>query len=443
MAEASVQPPAQQRVGSWAVGMLVLALVLATVGSILERTHVSPFWGGLILAFGEAALIGGLADWFAVRALFAHPLGIRIFPHTALIPRNRARITREISNLVQNEWLTKEMMLGRLDAFDFVGDGLLSLVSGLKPKLQPVVRTVAREILTELPAQELAGLLTEAATHSLDARRVAPFLAEVIHRVRVGGWLDPVMREMVVRFQTWAGSAENRAVIHRHLKEAAGAYCRKGVWKSLTYNVAEWSGGIDLEDASAVLQEQASRFAEEQLSEQSQLHQVIRDGLEQLEQRLRDDPEFAERLQSFVRTATDSGLLASAVGPFLTALQAEGLRAIEAEGSPVLVWVQGRLEGWVERLAQDPEARERVNAWCRRMAHSLVEKHHSLIGAMVEDRLSRFSDENLVNMIQAKVGEDLNWIRINGSLVGGFVGVVIYLAITVTEALLHGLSPLP
>ena len=151
---------------------------LVAVGSVLERSRVSPFWGGLILAFGEAALVGGLADWFAVRALFTHPLGIRIFPHTALIPRNRARIVREISNLVQNEWLTKEMMLNRIDAFDFVGDGLLSLVAALKPKLRPVLRTIAREVLTEASPQELAGFLSQATTQSLDAHKVAPFLAE-------------------------------------------------------------------------------------------------------------------------------------------------------------------------------------------------------------------------------------------------------------------------
>lgn len=439
MAQVSVAPPApRQRVGFWAGGMLLFALVLVIVGSILERSRLSPFLGGLILAFGEAALVGGLADWFAVRALFGHPLGIRIFPHTALIPRNRARITREISNLVQNEWLTKEMMLTRIDAFDFVGDGLLSLVAALKPKLRPVLRTIARQALTEASPRDLAGFLTQAATHSLDARRVAPFLAEVLHRVRDGGWLDPVLREVVRRFQHWAGSPENRQTIHRHLKEAAGSYCRRSVWKNLTYSVAEWSGGIDLEDASTLLQEQASRFAEEQLADDSSLQQVVRDGLAQLEQRLRDDPDFVDRVRGFIREAADSGLLASAVGPFLVALQTEGLRAVEAEDSAVLAWVEARLEEWLARLTEDPEARARVNAWCRRMAHALIEKHHSLIGAMVEDRLSRFSDDNLVSMIQDKVGEDLNWIRINGSLVGGFVGVLIYLSITCVDFLMRG-----
>jgi uncharacterized membrane-anchored protein YjiN (DUF445 family) len=424
-----------QRVGFWARAVLLVALVLVVAGSLLERSGVSRFWGGLIVAFAEAALIGGLADWFAVRALFEHPLGIRIFPHTALIPRNRHRIVREIRNLVQHEWLTKEMLIARVNAFDFVNDGLLSLLAAMRPKLRGVLRTALREILTALPPQELADFLGRAAARSLDARKITPFAADVVHRVREEGWLEPVLHEGVARFQQWVGTPENRAVIRRHLKEAADAYCERSVWKNLTYSVAEWSGGIDLEDASTVLQEQISRFAEEQLAGDSQLMHIACEGLGQLEQRLRDDPEFAGCLEEFVQHAAESGSLAAVLGPFLTALQAEGLRELDVEDSPALTWVQDQLQVWVERLAQDPDARRRVNAWCRRTAGALIDKHHALIGAMVEDQLNRFSDANLVAMIQAKVGEDLNWIRINGSVVGGCVGVLIYLTITLTEAL--------
>src|SRR5437764_751569 len=92
------------RVDRWARLSLLLALGLAGLGLYLHQTRTAPFWGGLLLAFGEAALVGGLADWFAVRALFVHPLGLP-FPHTAVIPRNRRRITREVCNLVLTEWL--------------------------------------------------------------------------------------------------------------------------------------------------------------------------------------------------------------------------------------------------------------------------------------------------------------------------------------------------
>jgi uncharacterized membrane-anchored protein YjiN (DUF445 family) len=420
----------QQRVGTWAVGVLIAALVLVFLGSIVERTGVSPFWGGLIVAFGEAGLVGGLADWFAVRALFTHPLGIKIFPHTALIPRNRQRIVREIRDLVQNEWLTKDMLLSKIDAYDFIGDGVLPTVAALKAKLRSVVRTVARDVLKDVSPQQLANFLSQSAGGTLDARKLAPFLAEVVRRVREEGWLEPVLQEAAERFHSWAGSPENRTAIHRHLSEAATTYRGRSVWKNLTYSVAEWSGGIDLEDAAGVLQDQISEFAGEQLGEHGQFKEAVRDGLARLEEGLRDDPEFLGRVQEFLKDSGQSGLLASALGPLLTSVKVEALRQVDDPDSPGLVWVVDRLHGWIDRLAQEPDTRDRLNRWCKRTGHDLVEKHHALIGAMVEDRLNRFDDATLVKMIEDKVGEDLNWIRINGSVVGGCVGVLIYLTIS-------------
>src|SRR5216117_154675 len=110
---------AAMTVGRWARLSLLAALALAILGFTLKNNG-SPFLGGLLLAFGEASLVGGLADWFAVRALFAHPFGIP-FPHTALIPRNRPRIVREIRELVQNEWLPRSLLTAKVEVFDFVG----------------------------------------------------------------------------------------------------------------------------------------------------------------------------------------------------------------------------------------------------------------------------------------------------------------------------------
>src|SRR5262245_52116007 len=95
---------AWKRVDRWAKASLLAGLALAVAGLLLRNGGAWPFVGGLLLAFGEAALVGGLAYWFAVRALFAHPFGIP-FPHSALIPRNRRRIVAEIRSLVEHEWL--------------------------------------------------------------------------------------------------------------------------------------------------------------------------------------------------------------------------------------------------------------------------------------------------------------------------------------------------
>src|SRR4051812_16620915 len=186
----------------WAAGSLLLALGLAGVGLWLRET-TSRFWGGLLLAFGEAALVGGLADWFAVRALFVHPFGIP-FPHTALIPRNRPRIVREIRELVQNEWLPRSLLTAKVEVFDFVGDGLLPIVAPLKPHLREVVRRVARDVLEETSPHALAGFLGRGLAGSLDADKVGPFLADLAGRAREQRWLQPLLHEWVQRLQHWA-----------------------------------------------------------------------------------------------------------------------------------------------------------------------------------------------------------------------------------------------
>src|SRR5262249_9000163 len=145
-----------KRIDRWAKGSLLLALLLALTGLLLQRSHTAPFWGGLLLAFGEAALVGGLADWFAVRALFVHPFGIP-FPHTALIPRNRRRIVAEISHLVQHEWLPRSLLVGKIAKFDFVGSGLLPVLEPLKPHLREVLRSVIRDALARLSPEGLAA----------------------------------------------------------------------------------------------------------------------------------------------------------------------------------------------------------------------------------------------------------------------------------------------
>src|SRR5438876_280957 len=127
-----------RRIDRWAKLSLLLALWLAVLGLYLQQSGLARFWGGLLLAFGEAALIGGLADWFAVRALFVHPLGLP-FPHSALIPRNRVRIIREIRNLLLTEWLPLSLLRERVSAFDFVGAGL-PLAERLRPRFNELMR---------------------------------------------------------------------------------------------------------------------------------------------------------------------------------------------------------------------------------------------------------------------------------------------------------------
>jgi uncharacterized membrane-anchored protein YjiN (DUF445 family) len=406
---------------------LVAALGLAVFGRLLHETGTAPFWGGLLFAFGEAALVGGLADWFAVRALFVHPFGIP-FPHTALIPRNRPRIIREIRELVQNEWLPRSLLTAKVEAFDFVGDGLLPIVGPLKSHLREVIRSVARDVLDETSPHALAGFLGRGLAGSIDADRVGPFLADLANRAREQRWLQPLLHEWVKRLEAWASSAQSRETIRLRLQQIAEAYRERGWFKKFTYRVAEFFGGVDLNHLAILIQAEAQRFISEQLADESQMHQVVRDGLANIGARLRQDPEFLGEVRAFILRSTDTGALTSLLEPVLSSLREEGKRELADPESRLVAAAMGHLDGWLHRLEHDRELRDLVNAWCRRLVGTIVEENHSLIGTLVEEQLNRLSDQKLTELIEAKVGEDLNWIRINGSLVGGLVGLLLYLS---------------
>jgi uncharacterized membrane-anchored protein YjiN (DUF445 family) len=425
------------RVDRWARWSLLLALALAVLGKVLDRPGLAPFWGGLLFAFGEAALVGGLADWFAVKALFAHPFGIP-FPHTAIIPRNRHRIVREVRELVQHEWLPRSLLTAKVEAFDFVGQGLLPVVEPLKPHLREVLRSAALDLLDQLSPQQVAGFLARGLAGSVDADKVGPFLADLARRAREEGWLAPLLREWVRALQDWAESPRSRQTIQRRLGQAAYAYQDRSWFKGLTLRVAEALGGVDLEAAAAALQAEVYHFATDQLAEESELQRVVSDGLSTVERRLRGEPEFMESVKGFILDTAQAGPLAGLLGPVLASLCAEGRRELASAESSALRVAMRQLDGWVARLEKDAVLREQLNAWCRRLAVGMVEKHHSLIGALVEEQMNRLSERNLSELIQAKVGEDLNWIRLNGTFVGGLVGTALYLSFTLGRWLLEG-----
>src|SRR5256714_8898610 len=268
---------ASMPIDRWAKVSLLLALAVAVVGLLLRDSGAAPLLGGMLLAFGEAALVGGLADWFAVRALFAHPFGIP-FPHSALIPRNRRRIVAEIRGLVENEWLPRPMLVARINAFDFVTDAIMPFVHSHKERMEDLLRTVARNVLSDIAPEQVAGFLARAAGRAVEADEVQVFAARLLQHAREEGWLEPLLDAMLKRLGEWATSVESHTVIYRHLEEAGSSYRNQGWFKNFTYQVAEVFGGVDLHNAAALLQNEIRRFATEQSGEKGQLKRVLAEG---------------------------------------------------------------------------------------------------------------------------------------------------------------------
>jgi uncharacterized membrane-anchored protein YjiN (DUF445 family) len=421
------------RIARVAKGSLVLALGLAILGKVLDHPNRLPFWGGLLAAMGEAALVGGLADWFAVRALFTHPFGIP-FPHSALIPRNRQRIIKQIRHLVLQEWLPLSLLRSKVEKFDFVGQGLLPVMEPIRSHLRELFRAIGREVLASVEARPTATLLARGLAGAAEGPRLAPFLADLLQQAREKAWLEPLVRDLVRRLQEWANTPESRRDIRLRLDHAALAYRERDTIKDIGFFVGKMVGAIDLDVAAQVIQGELSRFATDQLAPTSQIQGFLADGLASIERRLRDDPAYLDSLRGLLR---ESDTLAALLEPVLISLREEAGRDLEAAGSPWVEMAMRQVDAWVKRLETDPALTEQVNVWCRRLAIQQIEQHHGLIGVLVEEQMNRLSEENLTALIESHVGEDLNWIRLNGTFVGGLIGVALYLLALGVSRLTH------
>lgn len=425
---------ARERIGKVALASLGFALALAVVGKLMELSWGLPFLGGLVAAFGEAALVGGLADWFAVRALFAHPFGIP-FPHTAIIPNNRKRLTAEIRKLVVNEWLPRDVLARKVSGFDFVGRGFLPLLPTLRPQLRELLRTALGEALRSVEPRAVAGWLTRGVSGRIEPGQIAPWLAEMVRRAREQGWLEPVLREVVWRLEQWAAAPACRKFIRQRLDRAATSYRERDGWKDLLMTLGEISGGVDLDEASSAVQMELRRFASEQMASGSHMQTMLQDGLAHIEGRLRGDPEFLASITAAVGGGESAPAILARV---LSSLRDEALRQVEAEHSPWLDLALGQIDGWMTRLQEDAVLRGRVNEWCRNLAVAQIDQHHALIGVLVEEQMNRLSDAAMTELIEKRVGEDLNWIRLNGTFVGGLIGVALYLLVALGRWLSAG-----
>lgn len=405
-----------------------VSLVAATILFAVTLPFTDIFVAGLLHAFAEAAMIGGLADWFAVVALFRHPFGLPI-PHTAIIPKHRAKLTQGITDMVQNRWLTKETILERLAAWR-VSSSLLALFDdeqNLKDVMQ-VLRSTLAEALRDIDDAQVARKLLDVLRTHVSTDDLLRWLRLLGERGVDGGWHHVFFTHAVGQAAAWLENREIRHVIETQLRRIAEDYAdnplrRLGKWMAESTNTLNYD---DLTNAIiTTLTEELRRMQRDKThparGDFSAWLQGTVDGLEENSE-LREQ---VDRLRTdlFERDDAARQLLRP-----VSSARSWVLNDLASESSVIMQQIEVLITRTRDRFSSNPEAQERVDAWVRMKLAELVERHHGEIGAIVERNLARLDDEQLVRQIEEKVGSDLQFIRVNGAVVGGLVGAVIYLS---------------
>ena len=421
---AAAEPPAARRnhVGT-------VSLLCAVGGMIACRIALAtgPFadlpWLRILAAGFEAATVGALADWFAVTALFRHPLGLPI-PHTAIIPTRRAKIVESIANIVEHDWLSPEVIGARLARFapsellvewlrtpghlERLGAPVRDLLRGLarmltEPEVADFADRALQRQLRELPLDASAGAWLARALESGSAEAAFETLATSLARLAALGstWerLDQLLLELATRRRDEGKTIE--AFLLR----------RKSVRKRLVLGACQ---------AAA---DQLSGAARDR---DHPLRRAALDAVARWAARLAAGDaaalEVAERLRAAILESLEAGPL---VRDTLARLRRELEEQLDTRDSSLSTLIDRRLHAGIVDLLDDPDRRTTFDRWVRATADELLRRHHHQIGLTVRENLEALDTGMLVAMIEARVGNDLQFIRLNGAVVGGLVGLVL------------------
>jgi uncharacterized membrane-anchored protein YjiN (DUF445 family) len=414
-ASESRRPPRQRRLAL----LVLLAAVALAVAAYPLRTR---WWGGFILAIAEAGIVGGLADWFAVTALFRHPLGLPI-PHTAIIPANWELMAQRVGTMVGDRVLTKDYVTHEVSRFD-IAELLARAAERIKPAdLEAAVRAVARwaaEQVTPSATGDAALWLTRLAR----ANPIAPLLATAIEISRKQGWDQRLIEAVAAALIEALDRPDFRTTVGDLVDEVLAGYrAQMGVYPRILMGLANTFGLIDRERLVTALHTALKKIADDP---DDPLRRRLTETLAALPERLRTDPALAARVE-----AAKEELLASPAVARLLEDAAVGLRKLviadlAAQPSELVSWITARLDRARRTLAEDTALRQSLDRWLKERLTEAVDRYHDRIARFIERGVHALGPEGAVRLIEEHAGDDLQYIRVNGTVVGGLAGGGLY-----------------
>ncbi len=402
---------------------LALTVLLAAAGLAVVTYPVrATWWGGFLLAIAEAGIVGGLADWFAVTALFRRPLGLPI-PHTGLIPRNWELLATRVGTMVGDRVLTREYLAHELSKLD-VAELIARAAEWVSRRdLEEVTRLLLGWVAQELPSTA-AGEVVTRLQRVLVAQPLAPLLASGLDLAGQHGWVERASGALARALAEALDRPETQAVLADLIDEVLERYRqRMTFYPRLALGMADLLGLIDRARIVAALRAGLTDAARDS---NHPLRRQLVESVAELAGRLRTDGTLIARVEAVKAEVLGSSLVAELAEEAATAVRQSLVRDLARPKSEAVTWLADRLEQWRQSLVEDAALRVDVDHWVKARALELLDRHHGRIAALIEQGVRALGPEGAVRLIEEHAGDDLQYIRVNGTVVGGLAGGALY-----------------
>jgi uncharacterized membrane-anchored protein YjiN (DUF445 family) len=398
------------RMKRFALLLLVCAAVIFVATLVLERFY-SWVWLGYVRAAAEASVVGGVADWFAVTALFRHPLGIPI-PHTAIIPARKDRIGRALGNFVQQNFLDRAVVAYKLSSLR-LGDRAAQWLS--EPENARSVTRAAAHALTSaanvLKDEDVQSFLERTAGDRLRSIQVAPLLGRALRLLTADGRHQELLDE-ALRLAARATEA-NDMLIREKVQEQTPWWIPNAVDRRISDRVVTGIGRT---------------LAEVSSNPDHPLRIKFDEAVKSFIERLQSSPETIAHAEELKQEL----LADAAMREFLGTIWADIKRKLRdyAVRTEQDQFQSGRLEAAIASLAHnalaDPVLSEKLNGWIDQAVLAAVDASRMEISQLISGTVSAWDPQETSRKIELQIGRDLQFVRINGTIVGGMVGLILY-----------------
>ena len=400
--------PGAQGMKVVATGLLIVMAAVFAVARTFEHQYPALAY---VKSFAEAAMVGGLADWFAVTALFRHPLGLPI-PHTAIIPRNKDRIGEALANFIRENFLVPRVVARRMQRLDVAGAAgrFLQTPAGEGTRIRAGASRLIADIFESLDDERLGGIVKGAISSRLRKTEISPLLGHALASA-INEDRHVPMLEAAIRWTARALDA-NEPLIRQMVRKKAN-------W---ILNLA----GLEAKLADAIIDGLRKLTVEMSTDPAHPVRIKIEEALAQLANDLQTRPETRERVESIKEQLLDN----KSVSVWLDTIWQKGREAIiRAARNPDAV-LAGKLGEVMKSmggtLEKDRRIRAAINQFARRAAVGMAASYGGSIVTLVSETIRGWDARTVTARLESAVGRDLQYIRINGTIVGGLVGLILH-----------------
>ncbi|MQR94314.1 DUF445 domain-containing protein [Fictibacillus phosphorivorans] len=391
-------------------------------GGFLATFPFQDSIAGQVLQGGfEAGLVGGLADWFAVTALFRHPLGLPI-PHTALLPKNRDRMLKAIINMLENDWLTKESIQNKIKDMNISAKAVDELEQRLdSSSFHKGVQSLVIHLLNEMDPEKLSPVLEKELKGYLQSVEIEPVLDKMVNEVLKRELDEKALDYVLVETEKWLKKEDTKNKIGTLAKQLLDNTKADGFMKMA---IQSFSQMINAEKLGNMLQPFFLKRIVLLQEANNPYRKAILDKIHSEIKNVKERRELIAELGEWKNTIVEEWNPTDQLSSILVKTKEKFIKLAEDED-----WINRNiiriLKNQIQALKEDSSRMMTIEGWIQNQLSLMVEKYHAKIGQLVKENLEKLDNETLINIIENNVGKDLQWIRVNGAICGFLIGIVL------------------